>query len=512
MIKNFKWLFLVSLTFMACNDDDELVTYDSTDGQPLTSGTADFSKYVALGDSFAAGYSDNALFIEGQKGAYPNILAQQFALAGGGAFNTPFMADNNGGLLLGGVQVQGVRLYFNGTAPVPVPATPTTEITTRLTGAFNNFGIPGAKSFHLIAPNYGSPSGLTTNPQTANPYFARFASSNTATVLGDALAQNPTFFTLWIGGNDELGYATAGGDASVNPLTPPATFNTVYNNIVGQLVAGGRKGAIANLPNVTALPHFYVVKYNQLTQANLTIGGVNQVAALNAQLYGPLDNALTFLGQPNRINLLSTTGNNPMLMKDETLTDLSVQLTAVLTGGGMNPAQAAVFGAIFGQARQTVSTDLIVLGASSRIGQAPNMAQDGEVSPVPTLANMGINYPLPDRYVLIPTEVAEIQVATDAYNATIAAAAAANNLAIVDAKALMTQLSTTGISANNFTLTSTFVTGGMFSLDGIHPSPRGYAFIANQFITAINAKYGSNLKGVDIGKYRILFPANPASF
>ena len=85
MIRNFKWLLLVAATFVACNNDDE-VTKDanSTDGSPLTAGSADFSKYVAIGDSFAAGYSDGALFIEGQKGAYPNILASQFSLVGGG--------------------------------------------------------------------------------------------------------------------------------------------------------------------------------------------------------------------------------------------------------------------------------------------------------------------------------------------------------------------------------------------------------------------------------------------
>jgi hypothetical protein len=40
---------------------------NSSDGLPLTSGTANFTKYVALGNSLTAGYSDNALFIEGQK-------------------------------------------------------------------------------------------------------------------------------------------------------------------------------------------------------------------------------------------------------------------------------------------------------------------------------------------------------------------------------------------------------------------------------------------------------------
>lgn len=505
MIKNFKWLLLVSLTFVACNNEETIVS-NSSDGMPLTAGSADFSKYVALGDSFAAGYSDNALFIDGQNGAYPNILAQQFSLVGGGTFTSPLMADNVGGLLFGGYQVAGPRLYFNGVAPTPVMGVTTTEITNHLSGSFNNMGVPGAKSYHLVRPGYGNPMGVIANPPTASPYFSRFASSTTATVLGDALSQNPTFFSLWIGGNDELGYATAGGDETLNPLTPTATFEAVYNSIISQLTAGGRKGVIANLPYVTTLPYFYVIKYNQLTQANLTVGGVNQVGALNTQLYGPLHSALTYLGQGDRINLLSTTGNNPMLMKDETLVNLSAQLTQVLIGGGLNSQTAGALGAIFGQARQTKSTDLICLSASSRIGKAPTTALDGVTSPSPSLNQLGVTYPMPDRYILLPIEVAEIKTYTDAYNTTIEAAAQANGLAIFNAKTVMDQLTTTGINANGYTLTSTYVTGGAFSLDGVHPSPRGYALIANKFVEAINAKYGSNLKGVSLYDYRIMFP------
>ncbi|MCI9844398.1 SGNH/GDSL hydrolase family protein [Flavobacterium pectinovorum] len=508
MIKNFKWLLLVSLTFAACNsDDDTLKDNNSSDGLPLTPGTADFSKYVALGDSFAAGFSDNALFIKGQEGAYPNILAQQFTTVGGGTFTTPFTNDNIGGLLLGGNVISGPRLYFNTvtSTPVSVEGTPTTEVTTHLSGTFTNLGVPGAKSFHLLAPGYGNPAGVATG--TANPYFARFASSATTTVLADALSQNPTFFSLWIGGNDELGYATAGGDPTVNPLTPAATFDTAYKTLITQLTTGGRKGVVANLPVITTLPYFYVIKYNQLTQENLTIGGNNLVNTLNAQLYTPLHNALVFLGQGDRIKLLSTTGNNPMLMVDENLTDLSASLKAVLMGGGVDATTATVLGQVFGKARQTLPTDLICLSASARIGKTPTVANDGIASPTPTLGQLGITFPLPDRYVLLPSEVAEIEVATTAYNLTIKTAAETNNLAIVDAKSIMEQLGKReGIVSDNYTLTSTFVTGGMFSLDGVHPSPRGYALIANKFIEAINLKYSSNIKPVNLGNYQILYP------
>lgn len=199
MKNNFKWLLWVTLTFVACNNDESL-----TAENPATSGTADFSKYVALGDSFAAGYSDNALFKAGQQNAYTNIMAQQFAYAGGGTFSTPFMADDNiGGFSSGGVQIPqfSTRLYFNGSAPVNVTGVSGNVLGAVLTGPFNNMGIPGAKSFHLIFPGYAS----------ANPYYGRFASAPSATVVADAVNQNPTFFSLWIGGNDVLGYATSGG-------------------------------------------------------------------------------------------------------------------------------------------------------------------------------------------------------------------------------------------------------------------------------------------------------------
>ncbi|TDP58841.1 SGNH/GDSL hydrolase family protein [Flavobacterium dankookense] len=516
MIKNIKWLFLASVTLIACSDDEKVVVNDTADGLPLTAGSADFSKYVALGDSFAAGFSDGALFIEAQKGAYPNILAQQFSLVGGGDFTTPFMADNVGGFL--GSSIYTPRLYLAppagpGQSPSPssVALPPYSQVSSTtfnsLGSTFNNMGIPGAKSFHLVTPGYGSAAG--------NPYFARFASNAGTTVLADALSQSPTFFSLWIGGNDELGYATAGGDETVNPLTPQTTFDSAYNTLISQMTAGGRKGVIANLPYVTTLPYFYVIKYDQLTQSNLTVNNVNQVNALNTQLYGPLLNALTFLGQGNRINLLSSTGNNPMLMVDETLADLTIPLTQVITQGlilqgvpvPQATAQGTLLGQVFGRARQTRPTDLICLSASTRIGRLPSVAQDGIASPAPSLlGQLGVTFPLPDRYVLIPSEVTEIEAATNGYNATIEAAATANDLAFVNAKDIMARLSTTGISDSGYTLNSTYVSGGAFSLDGIHPSPRGYALIANEFIKSINSKYGSNLKGVKFSDYRIMFP------
>lgn len=472
---------MASLVIVSCNSDDEaVVDPNSTDGTPLTAGSADFSKYVALGDSFAAGFSDNALFAEGQKNSYPNIIATQFALVGGGEFVTPFMADNIGGFSSGGVQIPqfGPRLFLApGNVPTPVSGVSGTDISTKLTGSFNNFGIPGAKSVHLDFAGYGSPAG--------NPYFARMASNPMATVVDDALAGSPTFFSLWIGGNDVLGYATSGG-VSTNPITPISTFNTVYNALIAKLTAGGRKGVVANLPYVNTLPYFTTVPYNPVPLDATTAGMLNSgyTAYNNGLLFAQSNGLITADEVARRTISFSASTSNKVVIVDEYLTDL--------TGYGI-PSY-----------RQATNEDLVVLPARSFIGTT--------VGGNPLQIN-GVSVPLADNWVLTKNEIAEIKAATDEYNNTIQSAATANDLAFVDAKSVMDRLnSSTGIVANNYTMTATYVTGGTFSLDGVHPSPRGYALIANEFLKAVNTAYGSNFKGVNVGTYRILYPQNPDNF
>jgi lysophospholipase L1-like esterase len=477
MKKNIKWLLLVSLSFVACNNnDDETVTE-----LPVTPGFANFAKYVALGDSFAAGYSDGALFKKGQENSYPNILAGQFAQVGGGAFNTPFMADNVGGFA--GSSVYTPRLYFNGSGPASVAMPPynqvaTTDPSTHLSGAFNNMGIPGAKSFHLLAAGYGSSAG--------NPYFARFASAPMATVIADAVAQNPTFFSLWIGGNDVLGYATGGGVTTTesastgNDITPNATFDYAYNTLATQLAASGRKGVVANLPYVSTLPYFSRVPYNPVTLNATQVTQLNAgFTSYNNALAYAVANSLLSQNEADRRKVIFKVGSNPVIIVDNYLTNLT---------GYSIPSY-----------RPATKEDLLVLPASSFIGTL--------VGGNPSAIN-GVSVPLADKWVLSKDEASEIKAATDHYNLTIEAAATANGLAFVNAKAIMDQLVGGGVRFGNYHMTAQYVTGGAFSLDGVHPSARGYALIANKFLEAINAKYGSTFKPVDLGTYPIQYPAS----
>ncbi len=504
MIKNIKLLFLVSLTFIACNnDDEEVVKYNTSDGLPPTAGTANFSKFVSLGNSLTAGYSDGAVFIDGQKASYTNILAQQFATVGGGEFKIPFMADNIGGFKIGGTVFSGPRrASTGGAAPVPVAGTPSTEILTSIAaaGPYNNCGVPGAKSFHLLSPSYGSAAGIGS---TANPYYVRFAPNATTSVVAYAMSQTPTFFSLWIGNNDVLGYATSGGDGT-DPITPSAGpagvgFDASYDALVNTLTSAGAKGVVANIPYVSTTPFFTFVATNPIP-LNAT-----QVASLNP-LWGGLNAILASVNQPARFQTLTVSSTNPLLIADDMLAyDATALFTAALQGAPFNfpPATAGFLGNLYGRARHAsgavATRDYVILLEAGKIGTI----QPGFP---PNNNTIGVTYPMEDKSILSAGEAALVKTATDSFNAKIKAVAAAKGLAFVDANATQNKVANGGVTANGFTVTSAFITGGGFSTDGVHPSPRGYALIANEFIKAINTTYGSNLKGVDLGNYRILFP------
>lgn len=484
----------------------------------VTKGDADFTRYVSLGNSLTSGYRDGALYIDGQNESYPSMIAQQMKLVGGGDFKQPLMADNNGGLILntlvGPMQIANTKLYINSFidgAPDLKFAnnnTATTLTNTVLAGPFNNLGVPGAKVAHLLADGYGNV--LNVAAKTANPYFVRFASEPTTSVIKDFKKQNPTFFSLWIGNNDALLYALAGADSSAETLTPPAQFTLYYNTLINEIASTNAKGVIANIPSVTSIPALTTIPVNPLTASvlgggNVTAGNAT-IDALNAQLYGPLSQILTALGAGDRIKPLSKTEANPLLIKDENIPSLGVQITAAATASG-NPtlmALATYLGATYGQARQAKTGDLVPLTTKAEIGK-PETLPPG----IPAaLGARGVAYPFADKYILTATEATEINTAISAYNVAIQAAATAKGYAFVDANKKMGELGAqSGISFDGVRYTAKFVTGGAFSLDGVHLTGRGYAVIANEFIKSINATYRSNLPQVDPNKYSgIKFP------
>ena len=527
------WLLGLSVVLTACDVDNTIDPIEEpvVPEVALSAGSANFSKYVAIGASFTAGFTDGALFKASQGNSFPNIMSKKFAMANGGTFTQPLMNDNIGGFLIGGTQFGAPRFYFNGTGPVRLNAAPTTEIGVVQAGPYSNMGVPGMKSFHLGVQGYGALAALPN----ANPYFIRMASAPTASVLQDALAQSPTFFSISeIGGNDVLGYAIGGGvgvdqannfnPATYGPedITSPVVFNQVFGQTVDLLTAGGAKGIVANIPYVTSLSYFTTVPYAPLDPSNPAFGP--QIPTLNT-VFGALNQIFMnpAINQPNRVIVFKTTEANPVVIRDESLVNLSAQITGGLLASPQFPAfvqsfglpaqaaplVASLLGNYYGQARQATADDLLVLPSSGIIGTINTnsvaflMSQGLSQQLAGMFSAEGVSLPLEDKWVLTADEVSKVKTATDAYNATIKATATAKGLAFVDFKAILQEASTTGIATDDFVLTTGFVTGGLISLDGIHLTARGYAVMANKMLEAIDEAYGSNFTKATSGLAKV---------
>jgi len=118
----------------------------------------------------------------------------------------------------------------------------------------------------------------------------------------------------------------------------------------------------------------------------------------------------------------------------------------------------------------------------------------------------GITYPLEDKWVLIPMEQTLVANAQSAYNTTIKSLADADdNVAFVDMQAFLNQLNNGGISYDAGVVTSTYASGGGFSLDGVHPTARGYSLIANIMIDEINSSFNATIPKVNPAYYPTVY-------
>jgi hypothetical protein len=413
-------------------------------------GSANFTTYISVGNSLTAGFADGALYHDGQLYSCPNLIAGQLQLAGSGAFVQPMVTSNYGVAVYLGVQpkyVLGYKTDCQGVVGLsPVLSQGAMDPFGPVGYAVNNLGIPGAKSFHLIVPGYA----------TMNPYYTRFASSMTGAVVGEFANLHPTFFTLQLGDNDVLAYALAGG--SYDSITNPATFYFAMKTVLGALLATGASGVMANIPDITSIPFFTTIPYNGLVIARQTLAD-------------SINMAMGLYGLPFHY----VAGPNPFLIND--------------------PSSPYYF-----KVRQMQPGEMVLMTVPQDSMKCMGMGIINAVTHLP--------YPIPDEFVLTTAEVTRIKSATTVYNSIIDTLAANRHVGVVDINAKMKLLaSQAGIVWDGVHLNATFVSGGAFSLDGIHPTPRGNALMANFYIDAINQRFGSKIPYVDITKYKsVIFP------
>ncbi len=511
-MKKFKIIFGYSLSLLivgiACDSEDDLIAERIAENTipPVvyTEGSADFSNYVSIGNSLTAGFMDAALYTEGQDSSFPNIIGGQMVVAGFmTAFNQPDINAVNGyntSLNTDPAVATFGKFILDTSIPRPVPTMPG-DLITAYSGdksALNNFGVPGAKLADLLSP------ALATNG-----LYARFASSpGVSTVLGDALATNPSFYTLWIGNNEVLGYALSGGMGD-DPLVTysQGDFTTDYSDVIGQLAATGAKGVVVNIPPVTLIPFLRAVPNTPIPMDAATAMGTNAAyAPYNGGLAAALNAGIIDQEEHDLRVIEFVEGANGFLTEDSELTDVAT------LSGGLIPIP---------QYRLTNATDLIPFPAATILG---TLADPGNPASV-----YGVGVALGDQYVLTFTEQVAVITASATYSGVIAAIAGATpGVEMFDVQPLFadvagldaTQAAQLGLTAaaqaaadgvqgldfEGVTLAPDFSPSGIFSTDGVHPNPRGNAVLANEMIDFINERFNSDIPRVNSTTYRtVLF-------
>ncbi|OON70732.1 SGNH/GDSL hydrolase family protein [Hymenobacter sp. CRA2] len=438
-------------------------------------GSADFSRYIAVGNSLTAGYGDNGLYREGQLSSYPSILAQQFKLVGGGEFNQPLFtetqANGTGYLRLAGFTPQGTPI----TAPVTTNlalragSTAARPLYTKYTDPINNLGVPGIRMSDIETPGYGSVQG--------NPLFERITpdATPTQTYRQRVAASNPTFFSFWLGNNDVLGYATAGGSSS--SVTPLNDFTAKANAILDDLTANGAKGIVGLIPDVTNVPFFTTV--GPTLKATLAGNSIPAVVVTTGLIAPPAP--VTRLTVPVA-NIRDASGGSVLFT-----------LTFSPYAGLIGQRTGRVWRDLYRQTGQPAAgLSLFLLAAQVDTTQ---------------LFGLSAGNPIPSTFVLDATEQTTVSNATNGFNTALRNKAAAKGLAVFDANAFFASIAANGFGINATTNSASFLSGNLFSLDGVHPTPRGYAIIANEMVRTINSTYGASIPFVNPNDYRgVIFP------
>lgn len=359
-------------------------------------GSANFTSYVALGDSLTQGFSNGGVFEGVQVNSYPALIARQAGVGAG--FEQPTVsAPGIPGLL----QLQSLLPLV--IAPAPGNGQPTNLMLPR---PYNNLAVSGFDTRDVLVT-------LTGNP------IIDITLRGLGPAIGQALALQPTFATVWLGNNDALGAAT-GGVVNEQTLTPLAQFEMDYRQVVGALAQAGAQVVVATIPNVTAIPF---------------------VTTLPPVLVDPATQQPVLInGQPV-----------PLL--------------------GVNPA-----------------TDRVLLSAQAAL-------QLGFGIPV---ALGGNGQPLPDQVVLSGDEIATISDRINGFNNVIQQVAGEIGAPVVDINGFFNDVVQNGISIGGVGYDVAFLTGGIFSYDGVHPTPLGYAVVANEFINTINEAFGAAIEPVNL--------------
>lgn len=139
--------------------------------------------------------------------------------------------------------------------------------------------------------------------------------------------------------------------------------------------------------------------------------------------------------------------------------------------------------------------DLILLPASALIATGTGIPAGGYNYLNPAAGSNGLK--LPESLILRAAEVVATQTEIAKMNDAVDSVSTRPFVAKVDIHDLLVSIAANGIRIGGNLYTSDYITGGIFSLDGVHPNDLGYALMANQLIDGVNTRFGSRIPRVN---------------
>ncbi len=436
---------ILLLIFSGCQDRTELTAPSPANGK------VDFTRLVSIGNSLTAGYQSDALYEDAQMYAFGAQMAKQV----NANYAIPTISDPGIG---GRMYIKSVNLDKG---EIVIGTDSSSGVPTNLgyKGAYNNLGVPDALVYDVLNATNSENCALGLNGHPV--VFFNLILRNLGTQFQQAKSLNPTFLTLWIGNNDVLLYAITGGTSPSEP-TNSGTFNALFSQLGDSVASLNCKVAIANIPDVTSIPFF------------TTVGPV-MAMQIPWALFKPL-------GVPGLIY---------QKHGEKALGTGIADSTALLTGQVLITLPGSDYATLVSQST----------GKFYRDNHYPALPPG-----IDTTKPFGLSpqNPWPDALILDPDEINTAKTTTADFNTTIAAVVNkySDRFVLVNINKFFNTVRAAdfagGTVINGVRFFTSYLTGGLFSLDGIHPTSQGQAVVANQFLAAINAKFGSNFSMIDV--------------
>jgi hypothetical protein len=112
------------------------------------------------------------------------------------------------------------------------------------------------------------------------------------------------------------------------------------------------------------------------------------------------------------------------------------------------------------------------------------------------------------NFILDSSEVQQVRERTQAFNQIIAETAAGIGAPVLDVNSIFGQFASSPPVVGTIPLTTRFL-GGLFSLDGVHPSNIGHLLLADSMLWLINSSFGTSFPAVTESEYMMTFFTDP---